>query len=59
VFPLAEEIYLTPYTAVLKALHAVANINAIYWVAYTSLLINAINDVYSNETTTNGGGYTL
>jgi ribonuclease HI len=52
VFPLADE-DLALYTAVLNALQAVENINAAYLVVYTSLLVETINDVYSNENDNN------
>jgi len=52
VFPLTDE-DLALYTAVLNALQAVVNINVAYWVVYTSPLVDAINDVYSNENDNN------
>lgn len=48
-----DAVYLAPSTTVLDALYAVADVNATYWVAYNSFLIDAINDVYSNENDNN------
>lgn len=48
-----DAVYLALNTTVLDALNAVADVNATYWVAYNSFLIDAINNVYSNENDNN------
>lgn len=43
-----KTIFLSPNTTVLDALKATATVNATYWSAYQSLLIDAINSVANN-----------
>ena len=48
-----DAVYLAPKQTVFDALKIVAQVNATYWDAYQSWLIDAINDIENNENSNN------